>query len=124
MRREFPKRVRLAAAERARGRCERHLWREGEACLGRPVAFDHVQADGLGGEPTLENCAALCASCHKEKTQSEDNPRMRKADAQRRHVLFGLRGQSRPIQSRGFPKVEKIREGLKRPLPPRREDWP
>jgi 5-methylcytosine-specific restriction protein A len=67
MRREFPAKVRVAAFERAAGQCEK--------CTARLVvgkfAYDHVIADALGGEPTLENCAVLCDSCHGEKTPSD-----------------------------------------------------
>lgn len=45
------------------------------------IHYDHDVADGLGGEPTLENCKVLCIKiCHKKKTHEEDNPRMQKAD--------------------------------------------
>lgn len=82
-RKEFTKKVKLAALKRADGKCE--------GC-GQPLQpgrfqFDHIVPDGLGGEPTLENCKVLCsgsrASCHGIKTHEEDTPRMRKADAQR-----------------------------------------
>jgi 5-methylcytosine-specific restriction protein A len=36
--------------------------------------------DGLGGEPTLENCKVYCATCADIKTETEDKPRMAKAD--------------------------------------------
>lgn len=66
-RREFPPKVKVAAFERAKGRCEK--------CTARLVvgkfAYDHVIADALGGEPTLENCAVLCGSCHGEKTPGD-----------------------------------------------------
>lgn len=42
--------------------------------------YDHHDPDGLGGEPTLENCRVLCRTCHSIKTISEDQPRMAKAD--------------------------------------------
>jgi hypothetical protein len=42
--------------------------------------FEHVTADGLGGEPTLENCKVHCFTCAEIKTLTEDNPRMAKAD--------------------------------------------
>lgn len=64
MRREFPTKVKVAAFERAQGQCER--------CTARLTVgkfhYDHVIADALGGEPTLENCAVLCLSCHGIKT--------------------------------------------------------
>ncbi len=52
--------------------------------------YEHVIPDGLGGEPTLDNCKVNCKTCADVKTFTEDNPRMAKAD----RVLkknFGLR---------------------------------
>ena len=66
------------------------------------IIYEHDQADGLGGEPTLENCKVHCSNCADVKTHTEDNPRMRKAD----RVLkknFGLeRDRRSKLQSRGF----------------------
>lgn len=60
-RREFSRKVRVAAFERAQGRCER--------CTAKlapgNIEYDHRLADWLGGEPTLENCAVLCRACHR-----------------------------------------------------------
>lgn len=64
--------------------------------------FDHVVPDGLGGEPTLENCAVLCKTCHDRKTFGSDNPRMQKADRQRKKH-FGLTGPKRKIPQRVNP---------------------
>lgn len=74
MRREFSKAVKATAALRADGKCEgctRKL-REGD------FHYDHDIADGLGGEPTLENCKVLCRSCHSVKTTKHDVPRIAK----------------------------------------------
>lgn len=60
------------------------------------MVYEHVQPDGLGGEPTLENCRVHCDVCATRKTVEEDNPRMAKAD----RVLkanFGLKTKSRPM---------------------------
>jgi hypothetical protein len=69
------------------------------------IIYEHDQADGLGGEPTLANCKVHCSNCADVKTHTQDNPRMRKADA----VLkknFGLQPTKRqPIASRGFAKA-------------------
>lgn len=68
------------------------------------IEYEHLNADGLGGEPTLENCGVWCrSSCSKTKTFTQDNPRMAKAD----RVLkknFGLRPARQKIASRGFQK--------------------
>lgn len=71
MRREFPKPVKRDALRRSGGKCEN------ESCgalFGHKFHFDHDIADGLGGEPTLENCKVLCHACHKEKTTKHDVP--------------------------------------------------
>ncbi len=75
-RREFSKQIKRQAFERAKGFCE------GENCgaylTPGKFAYDHVIADGLGGEPTLHNCAVLCSACHGEKTGKQDIPRIAK----------------------------------------------
>ena len=101
MRREFPKPVKRAALKRAAGKCE------AEDCgvpFGVKFHFDHVIADGLGGEPTLENCAVLCHVCHHEKTRKHDVPRIAKMKRVRdRHD--GITAPRSKIASRGFPKA-------------------
>jgi 5-methylcytosine-specific restriction enzyme A len=66
------------------------------------IAYDHDTPDGLGGEPTLENCKVLCVKiCHKAKTFKQDNPRMQKADRQRKKS-FKVKGPKRTIPGRRF----------------------
>lgn len=93
-RREFPAKVKVAAFERAGGRCEE--------CTARlvpgNVQYDHRLPDAIGGEPTLENCVALCRACHGAKTSGEDVPRIAKKNRQHaKHVGAKPKG-------RGFPK--------------------
>lgn len=75
MRREFSAKVKAAAALRANGNCE--------SCTRKlstgDYNYDHVIADGIGGEPTIENCMVLCKSCHAIKTDKHDKPRIAKA---------------------------------------------
>jgi len=77
MRREFSKQVRRDAFLRAAGKCE------GMDCGARlhigKFHYDHEIPDGLGGEPTLENCKVLCTACHKVKTTTKDVPSIAKA---------------------------------------------
>lgn len=76
MRREFSKQTKRDALKRAYGKCE------AEGCgalFGVKFHFDHVIADGLGGEPTLDNCAVLCHPCHDEKTRKHDVPLIAKS---------------------------------------------
>jgi 5-methylcytosine-specific restriction enzyme A len=81
MRREFSKAVKIAAFQRAGGRCE--------CCTTKLTAgkfqYDHAIADGLGGEPTLENCVVLCRACHGVKTANHDVPAI--ARAKRREAI-------------------------------------
>lgn len=73
MRREFSKAVKRAAFERASGHCEGLLpngLRCGNAIRG-VVEYDHDKPDYMGGEPVLENCVALCQTCHRQKTGKE-----------------------------------------------------
>jgi 5-methylcytosine-specific restriction protein A len=83
VRREFPAKVKLAAYERSLRDGKPHCEACGLRIVGLPE-YDHVKPDGLGGEPTLENCQCLCGKCHRIKTHEEDGPIMRKADNQRK----------------------------------------
>jgi len=92
MRQEFPKSVKVAAFTRANGRCE--------ICTARLIPggihYDHRVADGMGGQPILENCQCLCKSCHGVKTHEKDVPQI--AKAKRVHVKhIGARRTSRPL---------------------------
>lgn len=104
-RREFPQSVRKLAF----ARCCRNgqPYCEGCGCeinARTGMIYEHVIPDGLGGEPTLENCKVHCKTCADVKTFTQDNPRMAKAD----RVLkknFGLRPSRVKIQSAGFRKA-------------------
>lgn len=82
MRREFPMKVRAAAMLRCGGNCEEC----GRKLVTGDIEYDHILADGLGGEPTLENCKVICRGCHKAKTRG-DVARTSKADMQRKKHL-------------------------------------
>lgn len=103
-RQEFPQKVRKAAF----ARCCRNGVPHCETCgceLNKRVGtiYEHITPDGLGGEPTLDNCKVHCRTCADVKTFTEDNPRMQKAD----RVLkanFGLQAKRKKIQSAPFQK--------------------
>jgi hypothetical protein len=102
-RQEFPQSVRKAAFIRC---CKDGIPRcEGCGVMLRAgnIIYEHVQPDGLGGEPTLENCKVHCRNCADVKTFTEDNPRMAKADAVLKKT-YGLTPSRKKIQSRGFAK--------------------
>jgi 5-methylcytosine-specific restriction protein A len=92
-RRNFPDKIKALAFERAKGHCERCTAR---LAVGK-IQYDHVIADALGGEPTLENCAVLCASCHGIKTPS-DTTKAAKVKRTTRKLVAGIgKRSSRPI---------------------------
>lgn len=74
-RRNFPAAVKRAALERAAGKCE-----ECKAPLvDGQYDYDHVLADGICGEPSLDNCAVICKGCHGYKTRKHDIPAIARA---------------------------------------------
>lgn len=103
MRQEFSAKVKAAAALRADGHCE--------SCTRKLLAgdfhYDHEIPDGLGGEPTLENCKVLCRSCHSVKTTREDVPRIAKAKRNYRKAR-GIRKPSQFACSRGSKWKKKL----------------
>jgi 5-methylcytosine-specific restriction endonuclease McrA len=74
-RKEFPDSVKKAALIRASKATGFPCCEQCGAMIkkGRQ-AFDHINPDGLTGEPTLENCQVLCdgpGSCHARKTRQD-----------------------------------------------------
>lgn len=106
---EFPKRVKAEAFRRC---CDPQGIPHCEGCgielTGGNTVFEHVQADGLGGEPTLENCKVHCKNCAEKKTVREDNPRMAKADAQLKKNYGISKGRSTFPCSKDSPFKRKI----------------
>lgn len=100
MRREFSKSVKWAAYNRCLIGGKPHCERCGLRILG-VAEYDHDTPDGLGGEPSLENCKVLCGKCHRHKTHVEDRPIMARADRQKK-AAAGLNRSRTPIPgSRG-----------------------
>lgn len=101
-RREFPLSVRKAVFKRCCRNGVPHCEGCGAELNGRTgTIYEHIIPDGLGGEPTIENCKVHCKTCADVKTFAEDNPRMQKAD----RVLkknHGLRAKRAQIKSGGF----------------------
>jgi hypothetical protein len=70
------------------------------------IIYEHVTPDGLGGEPTAENCKVFCLKiCATKKTVEEDNPRMAKADAVLKKA-FRLEPARQKMQSASFSKAK------------------
>jgi 5-methylcytosine-specific restriction enzyme A len=77
-RREFPSSVKREAFARSAGICECHLLTGKPGCGVRlgpgNVFYEHIVCDRIGGTPTLDNCAALCRTCWRLKTNHYDLP--------------------------------------------------
>lgn len=73
--------------------------------------IDHIRADGLLGEPTLENARVLCSPCHKEKTADDVNRIAKAKRVEARHL--GVK------KATGFPKREKEALALTKVMPRR-----
>ena len=99
MRKEFSRRVKFLAFKRC---CNDKGMPHCEIC-GVPltsgnITYDHIIPDGLGGEPTLENCQVICIKiCHRKKTHQEDNPVMKKADRVLKKTFGIATRRGRPI---------------------------
>ena len=115
-RNEFPAAVKRAAFRRCcgdKGRphcegCGREL-RSGE------IIYEHVQPDGLGGEPTAENCKVFGLKCCATPKTKDDNAIMTKADAVLR-AKYGLDPKPRQkLQGGGFQKA-RAQNSASRPL--------
>lgn len=112
-RREFTKEIKRAALRRSLGKCEAvgemYGFKPGQRCnapLSVGIQYDHIIADSIGGEPTLDNCAAVCVSCHGYKTRTVDTPRAAKT----KRMSDKAKGIVRPkgtIKGQGFVKSEK-----------------
>lgn len=107
-RREFPLSVRKAAFARCCKNGTMPGMPQCESCgielKPGNIEYEHIVPDGLGGEPTLENCGVWCrSSCSKTKTHEQDNPRMAKADRVLKKA-YGLTRKKQQIKSPGFGK--------------------
>lgn len=114
-RKEFSKSVKVACVKRAT--VDGRIFCEGcGALVTGKFEIDHIRADGLLGEPTIENARLLCSPCHAEKTKA-DVAAIAKA---KRCEAIHLGVRKKPsFVSRGFAKFTKApKEPLK--LPPRK----
>jgi hypothetical protein len=107
---EFP----LSVRKKALMRCCRNGVPHCEGCgieinARTGIIYERDIPAGLGGEPTLENCKVHSKTCADIKTETEDKPRMAKADRVLKKT-YGLRRPRRTIPGRKF-------DGT--PIPPR-----
>lgn len=113
-RKNFTAKTKLAAWKRSGGGCEVHLMDEdikhlfAPSCDNTAAELDHRVADILDGEPTLENAAYLCRSCHKIKTKSDATYRAKRnkhsvnKSRPKKEKRAGRKLQGPSLQSRGF----------------------
>ena len=110
---EFSTKTRKEALKRSNMLCEavgiRYGLDAGKRCnapLAYGVDFDHIIADGHGGDNSLDNCAAVCRSCHGFKTRTYDTPiaaKLKRIEAKNNGTWRGPIGNGK-LQSRGFQK--------------------
>lgn len=117
-RREFSPLTKRLALARSKGICECHLVSQlptfGKGC-GQPLGigntfFEHIICDGLDGEPTIENCAALVKTCFRIKTDTYDLPVIAKVKRQR-DKSFGIRGTLQPLPGGRSSDLKKKMDG-------------
>ncbi len=81
-RKNFSKATKVAAIKRATR--DGVVYCEECSLPAKKWQIDHINPDGLTGEPTLENAKLLCLPCHDVKTNTKDKPAI--AQAQRREA--------------------------------------
>jgi 5-methylcytosine-specific restriction endonuclease McrA len=109
-RKEFPKSVKVAAIKRATR--DSVTYCEGCNLPTKVWHYDHVNPDGLTGEPTIENCELLCLPCHAEKTKQDVG-----------QIAKAKRREAKALGVRKTPKAEpqqKATKPLAKEMPPRR----
>lgn len=102
-RQEFPAKIKVAAFERAGGRCEECT---AFLCAGK-FDYDHRIPDALGGKPTLDNCVVTCRACHSEKTFKSDIPKIAKTRRIRKREA-GIKKRSSFLTSKDSPFKRKL----------------
>ena len=105
MRHEFTAKTKLAAWERSGGHCDECR----QKIIGR-AEYDHVLPDWLGGEITIDNCAVLCAKCHRLKTSTVDVPRIAKTKRIKAKSA-GIKTTSRKMAGGRGSKFKKLMSG-------------
>jgi 5-methylcytosine-specific restriction enzyme A len=107
---EFSAKTKALAFQRAAGFCEGIV--DGERCGARltvgKFAYDHIIADGLRKDNSLENAAVLCIQCHAAKTPGDVRAIARAKRIERKHL--GITKSKRPIAGRGFQRSERMKE--------------
>ena len=121
-RKEFTGKTRKAALARSTMRCEAvGAWyglEPGQRCsasLSGGVEYDHIVLEANSHDNSLENCAAVCISCHRFKTANRDTPTAAKTV---RQSFMGMK--TRPkAKIPSAPKAPKPERDRLPALPPR-----
>lgn len=117
-RRNFTKATKREALLRSAGICECHrVWQLkrpqgcGVALRSGHVYYEHIEQDALGGDNSLDNCAALTTTCWREKTDRIDLRVIARNNRQRDNA-WG----TRTLSWRPMPGTK--RSGIRKPLNP------
>lgn len=102
---EFTRATKEAAWDRSGGACEADGAayglppgvRCGENMTVKGVEYDHINPVEQSQDARLENCLAVCPTCHRWKTGHRDIPMLAKGKRQRNTVTRTRRGSSRPM---------------------------
>ena len=112
-RRRFTKQTMRDAYARSGSKCEAvGVWyglesdQRCNADLSKGVQYDHVIRWADGGESELSNCAAVCKTCHAQKTAKVDTPGAAKTKRMS-DKANGIARDFKPIESRGFQPTHK-----------------
>lgn len=90
---EFSTKVRVAAFQRAGGRCEKCKVR----LVPGKTEYDHVIPQEFDGPSTLENCQVICSACHDAKTFKQDIPAIAKSNRIRAKHIGAYKRSGRPM---------------------------
>lgn len=116
-RREFPARIKVEAIKRSTR--DRVVYCEACGLPARKWQIDHINPDGLTGEPVLSNAQLICEPCFSVKNPQDTRVI---AKAKRREAAH-LSARTRPVaklQSPGFARSERTANRAPKPsLPPR-----
>jgi len=102
-RREFPQKIKVAVIKRATRAGVTYCEKCGE--LAKRWQIDHVNPDGLTGEPILSNAMLICEPCFKVKN-AKDTTDIAKAKRREARHIGATKPQGR-IKSAGFRKKER-----------------
>jgi len=111
-RKEFSRKVRREALERAAGHCEnkacKAVLKPGEA------EIDHILPLEMGGESVIANAQVLCRACHRGKS-ALDIKAIRKSDRARDKASGAIKPKQ-SISNRSFPQSEKAAKREAKPV--------